>query len=73
MATSEEKTFPDLVPQLKLLRVITFGNFVILLDFKSKKPDISLDGFFSQLVELVYEIIEEVSFRFEHEKLLTPF
>ena len=47
MATSEEKTFPDLVPQLKLLRVITLGNFVILLDFKSQKPDISLDGLFS--------------------------
>jgi hypothetical protein len=73
MATSEEKTFPDLVPHLKLLRVITLGNLVILLDSKSQKPDISLDGFFSQLVDLVYEIIEEVSFRFEQEKLLTPF
>ena len=45
MATSEEKTFPDLVPHLKLLCVITLGNLVILLDFKSQKPDISLNGF----------------------------
>ena len=73
MATSEEKTFPDLVPHLKLLCVITLGNLVILLDSKSQKPDISLDSFFSQLVDCVYEIIEEVSFRFEQEKLLTPF
>ena len=73
MATSEEKSFPDLVPHLKLLCVITLGNLVILLDLKSQKPDISLNGFFSQLVDLVYEIIEEVSFRFEQEKLLTPF
>ena len=53
--------------------VITLGNLVILLDSKSQKPDISFDGFFSQLVDLVYEIIEEVPFHFEQEKLLTPF
>jgi len=73
MATSEEITFPDLVPHLKLLRVITLGDLVKLQDSRSQKPDISLDGLFSQLVDLVYEVIEEVSFCFEQEKLLTPF
>jgi hypothetical protein len=72
MATREEKTFSDLVPHLKLLCVITLGNLIKLQDSRDKRPNLSIGGYFSQLIELVYEV-KEVSFRFEQEKLLTPF
>jgi len=32
----------------------------------------SLSDLFTQLTDIVYEVMEEVSFRFEQEKLLTP-
>jgi hypothetical protein len=73
MATNEEKMFSDLVPHLKLLRVITLGNLIKLQYTGDKYPNLSLSDLFSQLTDIVYEVIEDLSFRFEQEKLLTPF
>jgi hypothetical protein len=74
MATSEEeKSFTDLVPHLKLLRVITLGDLIKLQYTRDKYPNLSLSDLFSQLIDIVYEVVEELSFRFEQEKLLTPF
>ena len=73
MATSVEKTFSDLVPHLKLLRVITLGNLLRLQYTRDKYPNVSLGDLFTQLTDIVYEVIEDMSFRFEQEKLLTPF
>jgi hypothetical protein len=74
MATNEEeKPFSDLVPHLKLLRVITLGDLIKLQYTRDKYPNLSLSDLFSQLIDIVYEVIGDVSFRFEQEKLLTPF
>jgi len=73
MATSEEKTFSDLVPHLKLLRVITLGDLIKLQYTSDKYPNVSLGDLFSQLTDIIYEVIEDLSFRFEQEKLLTNF
>jgi hypothetical protein len=73
MATSGEKTFSDLVSHLKLLRVITLGNLLRLQYTRDKYPNVSLGDLFTQLTDIVYEVIEDMSFRFEQEKLLTPF
>jgi len=73
MATNEEKTNSDLVPHLKLLRVITLGDLIKLQYTRDKYPNMSLGDLFSQLTDIVYEVIEDMSFRFEQEKLLIPF
>ena len=74
MATSEEeKLFSGLVPHLKLLRVITLGNLIKLQYTREEYPNLSLGNLFSQLIDIVFEVVEELSFRFEQEKLLTPF
>ncbi len=74
MATSEEeKLFSDLVAHLKLLHGITLGDLIKLQSTRDKYPYLSLSDLFSQLVDIVYEVVEELSFRFEQEKLLTPF
>ncbi len=73
MATNKEKTNSDLVPHLKLLRVITLGNLIKLQYTRDKYPNMSLGDLFSQLTDIVYEVIEDMSFRFEQEKLLIPF
>jgi hypothetical protein len=73
MANSEEKTFSDKVPHLKLLRVITLGDLIKLQYTRDKHPNVSLGDLFSQLSDIIYEVIEDLSFRFEQEKLLTPF
>jgi hypothetical protein len=51
MATNEEKTFSDLVPHLKLLRVITLGNLIKLQYTRDKYPNMSLGDLFSQLTD----------------------
>jgi hypothetical protein len=68
MATNEEKTFSNLVPHLKLLRVITLGNLIKLQYTRDKYPNMSLGDLFSQLTDIVYEVIEDLSFCFEEEK-----
>ena len=73
MATSKEKTFSDLVPHLKLLRVITLGDLIKLQYTSDKYPNVSLGDLFSQLTDIIHEVIEDLSFRFEQEKLLTNF
>ena len=74
MTTSEEeKSFSGLVPHLKLLRVITLGDLIKLQYTRENYPNLSLSDLFSQLINIVYEVVEELSFRFEQEKLLTPF
>jgi len=73
MATSREKTFSDLVPHLKLLLVITLSNLLRLQCTRGKYPNVSLGDLFTQLTDIIYEVIEDLSFRFEQEKLLTPF
>ena len=73
MATRGEKTFSDLVSHLKLLRVITLGNLLWLQYTRDKYPNVSLGDLFTQLTDIVHEVIEDMSFRFEQEKLLTPF
>ena len=74
MATSEEeKSFSGLVPHLKLLRVITLGNLIKLQYTREEYPNLTLGNLFSQLIDIVFEVVEELSFRFEQEKLLTPF
>jgi len=74
MATSEEeKSFSGLVPHLKLLRVITLGDLIKLQYTREEYPNLSSGNLFSQLIDIVFEVVEELSFRFEQEKLLTPF
>jgi hypothetical protein len=74
MATSEEeKLFSGLVPHLKLLHVITLGDLIKLQYTREGYPNLSLSNLFSQLIDIVYEVVEELSFRFEPENLLTPF
>ena len=73
MATNEKKLFSELVLHLKLLRAITEGNLLWLQYSRDKYPNMSLSDLFTQLTDIVYEVMEEVSFRFKQEKLLTPF
>ncbi len=74
MATSEEeKLFSSLVPHLKLLRVITLGDLIKLQYTREEYPNLSLGNLFPQLIDIVFEVVEELSFRFEQEKLLTLF
>jgi hypothetical protein len=73
MATNEKKLFSELNLHLKLLRAITEGNLLWLQYSRDKYPNMSLSDLFTQLTDIVYEVMEEVSFRFEQEKLLTPF
>lgn len=73
MATNEKKLFSELNLHLKLLRAITEGNLLWLQYSRDKYPNMSLSDLFTQLTDIVYEVMEEVSFRFKQEKLLTPF
>ena len=73
MATNEKKLFSELNLHLKLLRAITEGNLLWLQNSRDKYPNMSLSDLFTQLTDIVYEVMEEVSFRFKQEKLLTPF
>jgi hypothetical protein len=73
MATNEKKLFSELNLHLKLLRAITEGNLLWLQNSREKYPNMSLSDLFTQLTDIVYEVMEEVLFRFKQEKLLTPF
>ena len=73
MATNKKKLFSELNLHLKLLRAITEGNLLWLQNSRDKYPNMSLSDLFTQLTDIVYEVMEEVSFRFKQEKLLTPF
>ena len=61
------------MPHLQLLCAITLGDLIKLQYTRDKYPNLSLSGLFSKLTDIIYEVIEDLSFRFEQEKLLTPF